>query len=81
MILILSTSANMSTDVMKEIALAAKYRVWIMPIRVEDVNPSGTLEYHLTITQWVDAFPQPIENHLLNIRIAIERMLAEHSTN
>ena len=48
----------------------------MVPFRVEDVAPSATLEYFISETHWLDAFPPPLEHHLERLADAVKRLLA-----
>jgi formylglycine-generating enzyme required for sulfatase activity len=56
MILVFSANANNSLEVKKEIALAGRYNVVVVPVRVEDVAPNDALSYELAVRQWIDLF-------------------------
>lgn len=56
MILVFSANANNSLEVKKEIALAGRYNVIVVPVRVEDVVPNDALSYELAVRQWIDLF-------------------------
>jgi len=56
MILVFSAHANNSLEVKKEIALAGRYNVIVVPVRVEDVVPNDALSYELAVRQWIDMF-------------------------
>src|ERR1044071_6396137 len=71
MILVFSAHANNSLEVKKEIALAGRYNVIVVPVRVEDVVPNDALSYELAVRQWIDLFDD-WEN-------AIERLIAQIS--
>lgn len=75
MALILSSHANSSQEVAKEVGLASLERVFILPIRVESVDLEGDLLYHLSRTHWLDALAPPIEQHLVAIATKIETHL------
>jgi len=64
MLLIFSNHANISIHVGKELTLAAKNEIDIIPIKIDDIEPSDNLEYYLTDIQWYDAIGVPLENHL-----------------
>src|SRR3954465_5263083 len=72
MILVFSAHANNSLEVKKEIALAGRYNVIVVPVRVEDVVPNDALSYELAVRQWIDLFDD-WEN-------AIERLILQGST-
>lgn len=54
MLLIFTKNANDSREVSKEIALANKYGLLIIPARIDNVVPNDALEYELTTRQWHD---------------------------
>lgn len=56
LLIVFTANANRSREVSKEVALANKYDVFIIPARLEDVAPSEALEYELTTRQWHDLF-------------------------
>src|SRR3954468_20255529 len=69
MILVFSAHANNSLEVKKEIALAGRYNVVVVPVRVEDVVPNDALSYELAVRQWIDMFD--------NWEDAIERLVPQ----
>jgi hypothetical protein len=56
MVLVFTGSANNSDEIKKEIALASHYHLAVIPVRVEDVMPTGAFLYELSTRQWIDAF-------------------------
>jgi hypothetical protein len=56
MVLVFTGSANNSDEIKKEIALASHYHLAVIPVRVEDVLPTGAFLYELSTRQWIDAF-------------------------
>lgn len=63
-VLVLSRQANASPQVMREVERAVNRGMPIIPLRVEDVMPSRSLEYFLSASHWLDAFPPPLRQHL-----------------
>jgi hypothetical protein len=55
-ILVFSRHSDQSLDVKKEIFLAEQAGITVIPLRVEDVAPSGALLYQLAMRQWIDLF-------------------------
>ena len=49
MVLVFSANANNSDEVKKELVLAGEYKMPVMPVRIENVLPSGAFRYQLTI--------------------------------
>jgi formylglycine-generating enzyme required for sulfatase activity len=56
MILVFSTNANNSGEIKKELALASQTGLVVIPVRIEDVFPSGAFAYELSTRQWIDLF-------------------------
>ncbi len=61
MILVLSASSNDSPQVRREVERAVHKQLVILPFRIEDVQPSKSLEFFLSTQHWMDAFPPPRE--------------------
>jgi tetratricopeptide (TPR) repeat protein len=54
MVLVFSKSANDSDEIKKELSLASRYRIPVMALRIEDVDPSDAFAYELATRQWID---------------------------
>lgn len=63
-ILILSQHANVSPQVMREVERAVSKGIPIVPLRIEDVPLSKSMEYFLSSAHWMDAFTPPLRKHL-----------------
>jgi hypothetical protein len=71
MVIVISHAANQSAHVSKEVGAALEHNKPLLPIRTEDVIPTGSLNYLLQLVQWIDAFPGSIADHLDRIRRAV----------
>jgi len=56
LVLLFSDAANSSDEIKKELSLASRYRVPVMALRLEDVEPTDAFAYELSTRQWIDAF-------------------------
>jgi TIR domain len=63
-VLIFSSHANTSPHVTRELTNAVNKGRIIVPFRVEDVTPSKSMEYLISVPHWLDAVAPPIENHI-----------------
>ncbi len=63
MVLVLSAHSNSSPQVRREVERAVHKELPVLPFRIEDINPSKSLEYFLSSQHWLDAFPPPLEPH------------------
>ena len=49
----------------------------IVPLRIDDVSPSGSLEYLVGPVHWIDALTPPMERHLETLSRVVQTLLAE----
>ncbi len=75
MVLIFSGHANASDEVRREVERAASKGMFILPVRVEDVEPEGSMEYALGNRHWLDAFTPPVEQHLEKVAQSVKKLL------
>ena len=73
-VLVFSSSSDVSEPVQNEVGLARNNKIPIIPVRIENVFPQE-LALFITTSQWLDAFPPPIEKHLLKLVDAIKSHL------
>jgi hypothetical protein len=64
MVLVFSSNANASQPIKREVERAMSKGVMVVPFRIEDVQPAGSLEFYLSTSHWLDALPPPVEQHL-----------------
>jgi hypothetical protein len=64
MVLIFSKNANESVQIKREVERAIHHGLIIIPLRIQDILPSGALEYSISTSHWLDAFVPPMEQHL-----------------
>jgi len=57
MVLVWSRNSLASREVSKELTIAMRNGLTVIPFRIEDVQPTGEWDYHLANTHWMDAFP------------------------
>ena len=55
-ILVFSSAANDSDEIKKELSLASRFRIPVIALRIEEVEPSDAFAYELSTRQWIDAF-------------------------
>jgi TPR repeat protein len=56
MLFVFSANSNNSDEVKKEIVLAGQHKLFVIPIRVEDVAPNEALAYEFATRQWIDLY-------------------------
>jgi hypothetical protein len=64
LLLLFSKNANDSPQVLREVQAAIKYRVPVMPVRIDDTEPTRDMEYFLGTTHWHDARQAPFADRL-----------------
>jgi TolB-like protein/tetratricopeptide (TPR) repeat protein len=74
-VVIFSAEANTSPHVRREVERAVSAERIIVPFRIEDVAPTGAMEYALSNTHWLDALTGPIETHIATLVTTTRRMM------
>ncbi|HXQ50098.1 MAG TPA: SUMF1/EgtB/PvdO family nonheme iron enzyme [Stellaceae bacterium] len=75
MVLIFSAHANDSPQIKREVERAVNRGKPVIPLRIEDVAPSRSLEYFISTPHWLDAFTPPFDRHLHYLADVIARIL------
>jgi len=76
MVLVFSSGANRSPQVLREVERAVSRGVPILPLRIEDVPPSEAMEYYISSRHWLDALTQPLEQHLIRLAETVKILLS-----
>ncbi|HLK23278.1 MAG TPA: TIR domain-containing protein [Caulobacteraceae bacterium] len=79
MLFVFSANSNNSDEVKKEIALAGANKLFVVPLRVEDVAPNEALLYELATRQWIDLF-NDWESSLDQVMAQIKALTAMQTT-
>ena len=77
MILILSKSADSSSQVLREVEIAVHHNLIIIPVRIEDIMPTGGMSYYLATMQWIDVKGDKIDSKLAMISKKVRNILSE----
>lgn len=72
-VLIFSHHVNASPQILREVERAVNGGMPIIPFRIEDVVPEGSLEYFMSVPHWLDALSPPVEDHIERLAQAIEQ--------
>lgn len=62
MVLVFSSSANKSNQIRREIERAVVKGIPVLPVRIEEVVPTQSLEYFLSGIHWLDALKPPLSS-------------------
>ncbi|MCK5758320.1 MAG: toll/interleukin-1 receptor domain-containing protein, partial [Clostridiales bacterium] len=75
MILVFSANANASKQVLREVELAITNNLTVIPIKIEDVTPTGGMSYYLSTTHWIDAIGNKFDKRINTLSNKIQAML------
>ncbi len=75
MVLVFSSKANLSAHISREIERAVSKGVTVMPLRIEQVLPSKTLDYFIGSVHWLDAVTPPLDAHLKMLAANVKTIL------
>lgn len=81
MVLIFSSHSNNSAHIIRELTEAVSKSVIIIPFRIEDVLPSKSMKYLISVPHWLDAYTPPLEQHLKKLAETIQLFLKETKNN
>jgi hypothetical protein len=76
MVLVFSRDANASRQIKREVERADDKGVYTIPCRIDDTEPTKSLEYFISTAQWMDLFPPPLEPHLDTLAETVATVLA-----
>ena len=65
MVLVFSKNANKSEEIKREMALASAKRLFVLPVRIEDAEPTKGFKYQLATRQYIDLFADHEKNMAL----------------
>jgi len=75
-ILLISKGSNNSNQVIRELEIAADNGIPIIPIRIEDIEPTDAMRYYVKSLHWLDALTPPLERHLEKITASVQALLS-----
>ncbi len=81
MILVWSAHSKASSEVSKELTLAMRHKVSVVPFRIENVPASIEWEYHLANTHWMDAFTGDLDSHLDLLACHLRKLLPSRNSS
>ncbi len=77
MVLVFSSNANESQQIVREVERAVNKGIPVIPFRVEDVDPNKSLEYYISAPHWLDALTPPLEKHIEQLNSTIKLLLSK----
>jgi len=77
MVFIFSAISNDSQYVMRELDSAIDENMRIIPFRIEDVQPSDSIKFYIKTAHWLDALPEPKDEHFEELAKTVKQHLAE----
>src|SRR4051794_8601839 len=80
MVLVFSGNANKSPQIKREVERAVNKDVTVVPLRIENVQMSKSLEYFISTPHWLDALTPPLEKHLQELADTVAMLLARPRT-
>ncbi|HUR32393.1 MAG TPA: TIR domain-containing protein [Vicinamibacterales bacterium] len=80
MLLLFSEASNKSVQVQREVERAVHKDVSLVPVRIENVMPTRTMEYFISSQHWFDAIQTPITQHMERLAQAVKAHLARRGS-
>lgn len=79
MVLVFSENSNNSAQVAKELNLAINNKLVVLPFKIDDSTPTGSMKYYLSDTHWLDAINGDIKDEIKNLTDVLISVLS-HTT-
>jgi len=76
MVLIFSKRSNKSNQVVREVERAVSAQKIIIPFRIENLAPTGSMEYFLSLPHWLDAYTEPLKEHVDELAATVSSILS-----
>ena len=76
LVLVLSSSSNVSPNVLREIENAVQLNILLIPFRIDAVQLSTVFEYYLKPVHWIDALTPPLEQHITKLVQQLGKLLS-----
>jgi TIR domain len=80
MVLIFSSSANTSPQIRREIERVVNRGIPVVPVRIEDIQPTKAMAYFMGPVHWLDALTPPLEQHLKRLAPTIRSLVGTDVT-
>jgi len=75
MVLVFSSNSNASSDVGREIVLAANKNLVIIPFKIENVEPEPGKQYYLAQTHWLEAMNPPTKDQIKKLIARVQAII------
>jgi len=75
-VLLLSKGSNASDQVIRELEIAVDNGIPIIPLRIEDIEPTDAMRYYIKSLHWLDAMSHPMERHLGKLADSVQAILS-----
>jgi len=75
MVLVFSSNANESVQIIREVESAVHRSKPILPLRIENIQPSDSMAFFMNSVHWLDAISEPHERYLDQLVQAVSSLL------
>jgi hypothetical protein len=75
-VLVFSEGSNTSGQVLREVEEAVDEGIPIIPLRIEDVEPTDAMRYYIKSLHWLDAMTPPLKRHLNKLTDSVQAILS-----
>ena len=75
MVLLYSDFSNASKQVLREVSTAVDEEIPLVPFKLSQAQPSGSMQYYLATVHWMDAIDPPLEERMDELAVMVEALL------
>ena len=80
-VLVFSANSNRSYQVKRELDIATNRNIPLIPVRIENIRPTGAIEYYLSSAHWLDLYPPPIYLYFERLCAIVKSLVISDSDN
>jgi hypothetical protein len=77
LVVVFSAAANASAHVRHEVEQALSKDKTIVPFRIQELSPTGSMEHYLAGIQWLDALTPPLDRNVARLAATLTRLLRQ----
>lgn len=76
MVLVFTDFSNASSQVLREVGNAVSNGLTIIPFKLTETLPSGSMQYYLGVVHWLDALNEPLDKSIDDLSVLTQALLS-----
>jgi predicted ATPase/class 3 adenylate cyclase len=81
LVIIFSENSNRSNQVAREVERAVANNIVVIPFRIQNVEPTGSIAYFISSEHWLDAVTPHLDDHIEKLKNVLQYFLSVQSSS